>query len=214
MDSIVMKLPSSEPINDPAGLWALQLELLAMAEALFGPRDPSKIVCQPEFRIDGPRIRHTIDECGVFAELSHNARYYWSTVVYELAHETVHLLDPVKGNASFLEEGVAVAFSIHVQERFGVRVQRPEILSYVVAHSLAETLPEGALTSASCIRQAVGKLSDVTPGGLLCLFPETDADVATILCNEFRCDAFQQIGGVHTRIISIRPCLRCGRITT
>ena len=48
--------------------------------------------------------------------MSDNGRFYWPTVVYELAHETVHLLNPVfLGEANYLEEGVAVAFSLHGQ---------------------------------------------------------------------------------------------------
>ena len=93
------------------------------------------------------------------------------------------------------------------QATFWSQSRRPEILSYVVAHSLAETLQEGALTSASCIRQAVGKLSDVTPGGLLCLFPETDADVATILCNDSDVTHFNKLAECILESLDRRPCL-------
>ena len=37
-----MRLPATQPVNDPAGLWSLQLELLAMAESLLGLRETSK----------------------------------------------------------------------------------------------------------------------------------------------------------------------------
>ena len=33
-----MRLPATQPVNDPVGLWSLQLELLAMAESQLGPR--------------------------------------------------------------------------------------------------------------------------------------------------------------------------------
>ena len=57
---------------------------------------------------------------GAFAELSRASECYWPTVVFEMAHETVHLLNPVPGNANNLEEGVAVAFSLRVQPSYGI----------------------------------------------------------------------------------------------
>ena len=46
-------------MNDPAGLWALQLKLLAMAESVLGPRDASKKIYQLRFTDDGPQLRNT-----------------------------------------------------------------------------------------------------------------------------------------------------------
>ena len=123
----MMQLPGTNPKDDPKALWSLQLELLALAEFHLGPRDASKKIYPPQFGADYPQVRLTPNEDGAFAKLSRNGEQYWPTAVYELAHETTHLLNPVKlGEASNLEEGVAVAFSIKAQHSYGIRpVQVP-----------------------------------------------------------------------------------------
>lgn len=178
---------SSSPIDDPPSVWKLQLELLAIAEALFGPRDSSYQLYQPQFYENGPNVRFSLDRKGVWAELSYNGRFYWPTVLYELAHETVHLLNPgVLGTANNLEEGVAVAFSIYVQQAYGVEIQRPSIPSYVYALSLVEALPNNPLTSAGRIRRELGRFSNVSKDDLVNLFPELDVDVANHLTDRFK----------------------------
>ena len=182
-----MNLPNTEPINDPGGLWKLQAELLAMAESLYGHRDQSFRIFQPQFCENGPNIRIEYIPRGAYAQLSYNGRFYWPTVVYELAHETVHLLNPVKqGEANYLEEGVAVAFSIYVQKAYGVGIQRPSIPSYVYALSLVEALPNKPLTSAGRIRREFGRFSHVSKDDLVKLFPEMDVDVANHLSDRFK----------------------------
>ena len=180
---------STSPIDDPAVLWALQLELLAIAEALFGPRDASFQLYQPQFFVEGPNVRFSVDQEGVWAELSYNGRKYWPAVVYEMAHETVHLLDPVVGNANNLEEGVAVAFSLHAQTLYGVDVQVPSIPSYVYALKLVDKLPGDILSDVALIRRELGPLSHVTLDGLRGLFPNLDAHLANELTHKFERDA-------------------------
>ena len=83
-----MRLPATQPVNDPAGLWSLQLEILAMAESLLGPRESSKKIYQPQFTDNGPQLRNTPDLGGAYVELSRNGQRYWPTVVFEMSHET------------------------------------------------------------------------------------------------------------------------------
>ena len=51
------QLPETNPLDDPGGLWALQINLLFMAESILGHRDQSKRIYQPQFSDDGPCIR-------------------------------------------------------------------------------------------------------------------------------------------------------------
>ena len=54
-----MQFPATNPVDDPAALWAPQLELLGQAETLLGSRDQSKKVYQPQFTDHGPNLRNT-----------------------------------------------------------------------------------------------------------------------------------------------------------
>ena len=206
-----MNLPSTVPIDDPEGLWALQLHLLHIAEKIFGPRDPSlqSYVPQidegefltiltglelhpPRFTDDGPQTNFDFDKKGIFAELSRNGERYWPTVLYELAHETIHLLSPVTmGTANYLEEGVAVAFSIHAQHLYsipGVSIQEPKKSNsnpYRIALTLVNELPKPLLVHASLLRQMAGSLSNVSSEHLLRLFPDIDVSLADALTCKF-----------------------------
>ena len=151
-----MQLPQTKPRDDPNALWALQMELLSIAESALGPRDASKRICAPQFVDDGPRIRNTPSLDGAFVELSRAAEAYWPTVVYEMAHETVHLLDPIPGNTNNLEEGVAVEFSLKAQQLYGTGIQKPSLESYLYALRLVSVLPEGPIEAGKRLRNRVG----------------------------------------------------------
>ena len=135
-----MQLPDGRPEVDPQALWRLQNELLTLAESLLGPRDSAKKIYQPNFDSDGPHIRNTPNLDGAFAELSPNAAGYWPTVVYEMGHETVHLLNPDRLGVNFLEEGMAVAFSLRAMERYGLPVEGIREESYAKALGLVRQL--------------------------------------------------------------------------
>ena len=188
----MLKLPDTDPINDPASMWNLQLKLLDMAQALLGSRCQSFKICQPEFGNGGPIVLPSpANDAAWRAVLSLNGRGYWPTVVYELAHETIHLLDPVKNSeVNYLEEGVAVAFSIHAQECFGLKVWKPSPsverdIRYHLAFGLVQALPEGALESAKRVRQKVGRLSDATADDLRDLYDGLEPSIAEKLASKF-----------------------------
>ncbi len=175
-----MRIPQTTPRDDPSALWALQMELLSMAESVLGPRDASKKIWQPQFANDGPRIRNTPNLDGAFAELSRAGECYWPTIVYEMAHETVHLLNPIPGDTNNLEEGVAVEFSLKAQQSYDIVIQKPSMESYLHVLQLVSMLPEGSLEAAKRVRDRVGALSDVTAQQLGELFP----NVAGVILNK------------------------------
>ena len=145
--------PDSLPGQNPSALWLMQLQLLRLAEDTLGPRDTSKIIYPPVFADDGPFIRNTPNLDGAFAELSRYAEAYWPTVINELAHETVHLLNPKSGVGNWLSEGIAVAFSVYAQSQYNLNPQRIGMQSYCRALQLVSDLPDGPLAAGQCARR-------------------------------------------------------------
>lgn len=184
-----LTLPTaSSPGQDPSALWSLQLQLLELAEGVLGPRDGSRIMYQPVFADAGPNLRNTPNFDGAFAELSRSAEAYWPTAVYELAHETVHLLNPMPGNGNWLSEGIAVAFSGYAQRCHGMEPQQVRMASYRHALELVPELPPDPLTAARRIRDACDSLDIATCRILEKLFPSVDPTILTQLCKPFEMD--------------------------
>ena len=156
-----------------------------MAEFALGPRDLAKKVYQPQFTDDGPQIRNTPNLDGAYVELSRAGECYWPTVVYEMAHETVHLLNPFPGNTNNLEEGIAVEFSVTAQQSYDISIQQPSMESYLYVLQLVCMLPGGSLEAAKSVRDSVGALSDVTAQHLGELFPNVDKVVLNKLAERF-----------------------------
>jgi hypothetical protein len=178
----MIHLPARLPSADEATLWQLQNHLLDEAQTLLGARDAQIQVCQPVFRDGGPRLRNTPNRRGAFAELSLGAANSWPTTIYELGHETVHILNPVAGHTNWLEEGVAVDFSIWAQNRYQVQVQQPSSGPYFEALQLVRGLPGGTFAAARQIRNTCGALSAADIGVLRKLFPSSVSSNWQKLC--------------------------------
>jgi hypothetical protein len=169
-----MQFPNSRPDAEPVILWQLQNDLLMLAEAQLGSRDATKKIYQPIFDANGPFLINTPKFDGAFACLSPNAAGYWPTTVYEMAHETVHLLNPAVANTNWLEEGVAVAFSVFALVHYKLPKQEPNLPSYQEALALVEALPGGSFSTARAARALAGALNAVTFEHLAALFPGYD----------------------------------------
>jgi hypothetical protein len=178
-----MTFSALRPENDAPALWALQNRLLAEAERLLGGRDLSKQIYQPAFATDGkgPRVINTPNLDGAFAMLSANAAGYWPTTVYELAHETVHLLNPIAGYTNYLEEGIAVAFSLHALDMHGEPRFSTSIQGYIDAVKLTESVPGGPLEFGKAVRSSFSSLHGFNAAQLHEAFPVISADLANRL---------------------------------
>jgi hypothetical protein len=179
-----MIVPSSRPADDPISLWALQQELLSSAQELLGSRDSSKCICQPSFGDRVPRLINTPDGGGAFAQLSDSAAGAWKFAVFQLAHETVHLLNPTVGHTNYLEEGIAFAFSLHVQPTYGISVVGPAAGVYAEALQLVSSLPGGIFVAAKRIREVCGSLGSANVKSLVELFPACAEAVIEKLCSK------------------------------
>ena len=180
-----MQLPQTSPRNDPVALWALQQNLLSIAEAALGARDTSKKIYRPGFTDDGPYIRNTPELDGAFAELSRHSESYWPTAVYEMAHETVHLLNPVAWQRQLPWRG-------RRSRVFGVR---PDAIRLAASANRPRFIPTrlGARRSAPNARSKrqdkyaprLAPSSQVTTQHLVDLFPDVDRETLSNLAAPF-----------------------------
>ncbi|WP_236734022.1 hypothetical protein, partial [Aliivibrio fischeri] len=173
------------PRDSKSAVWALQIFLLAEAEKLVGVKAIDKEIFQPTFEKEGPFIRNRVQSDGAWAVLSDNAGGYWPTALYELAHETIHLLNPIVGYTNYLEEGIAVAFSVDLSKNETTHPMSPNDKYYQRALKLVQLLPDGVYESARSIRNKFGSLGNAEPVGLKELFPTLKTEIAEELCTEF-----------------------------
>ncbi len=179
-----MLFTDTNPKDDPVALWDLQMKLLSKAEDLLGPRDVTKTICQPQFTDDGPRLRNTADLRGAFTELSRASEYNWHTALFEMAHETIHLLNPTVGNTNYLEEGVAVYFSLSLAPEYRAHVHNSHP-KYQEALKLVKLLHVSPFEAAKLIRQRFGALSKPSAEDLGTIFVSLDSDTSTALTKTF-----------------------------
>jgi hypothetical protein len=148
-----MLFPTTRPDDaaSASALWSIQMDLLSRAEAVFGRRDTTKKIFQPVFEDTNPHLINTPTFDGAFVALSRNAAGHWPTTIYEMAHETTHLLDPIAGRAKWIEEGAAVAFSIFISRTLTDHPMAPVGTSvYSEALSLVERLPVDDFPHPTC----------------------------------------------------------------
>lgn len=124
---IDFEIPTSTPLESPEKVWELQCKLDALAQELYGLRSPQFSLNPPVFTDDPDAPQVGFSSKGAHAELNDAAANDWGYCIYQLSHETIHLLDPRKrppaGNGSnYLEEGVAVEFSLLVCKSLSVDI--------------------------------------------------------------------------------------------
>ena len=101
-----------------------------------------------------------------------------------MAHETVHLLNPISGNTNYLEEGIAVAFSLRVQPSYGICVLG-SLTSYFYALQLVCMLPGDPVSIAKHLREQIGPLSEVTKRHLMEILPNVPEAILSGLSQKF-----------------------------
>ncbi len=193
---VVLPTSGRPDARDNDNLEKLQYDLLEWAEELFGERDTSWTLLAPDF-----------DECEctphiffpdhkesklVQIKLGCGARKKWNIVLFQMAHEVIHLLNPRKGcKANNLEEGVACAFSAFVQRRciiIGADFVRDNLCAYKYARRLVRRLPQGDIAAAKLIRKempAGSSFSSVSKVNMQRIFPEIDTHLADELSTTF-----------------------------
>ncbi|WP_133273792.1 hypothetical protein [Hymenobacter radiodurans] len=175
-----LNFSTNAPHTVPNEVWQLQNYLLNEAETLLGPKG-NTIIYQPEFKkVGGPQLINSNTRDGAWAALSPYAAQYWPTTAYELAHETIHLLNPVHGYTNHFEEGIAVLFAERISQHTE-SPQQDDISAYRKALALIHHIPYDPFEVAKRVRSECGALSKVTPEILTKVF-KLDTSVADELC--------------------------------
>jgi len=182
----MLPFPPERPDHSPVFVWAVQQQLLQKAEARLGTKDPAKEVYQPTFSDTGPCIINTPELDGARADLSRNAAGYWPTTVYELAHETVHLLDPIPGATIVLEEGVAEMFALEMVTTLAGEVFMSSLPSYADACNAMKKLTSDIYGAARRVRETCGALSRATRADISHLFPDAAPVLIEALTSQFK----------------------------
>ena len=154
---------------------------LDVAECTFGPRDARWDIALRLVQRRSPRRAPETLPCG---QGRAKVRLYidttWEGFILEAAHEAVHCLNPGNG-ATYLEEGVATAFSLAVVDG---SLGRPEADSPRVSNDYQDALDRACAIEPDIIglgqqlRERVGSLRAVTPAVILERSPGTSFEVA------------------------------------
>lgn len=161
-------------------------ELLARAEESFGPRDPSYTPLGIEISdAEAPQIWFPGNRKFLAIQLSREAASDWRRGLFQLAHETVHVLAPTGGaRAPNIEEGLATLFSdeFSAWAGWGVITGDPR---YLAAKKDVSTLMAIDRDAVRRIRLVEPSFARWTPEHILANYPAVPVDVATRLCQPF-----------------------------
>ncbi|EOV9616226.1 hypothetical protein ACN5LY_000778 [Cronobacter dublinensis] len=164
--------PSSLPLDDPKSGELAKSMIISEAEELFGARDTSFSINEAIlYHSKGPQVVVATafnNLCIVY--LSNGSQKRWDCFMYEMAHESVHLLNPQKISASYLEEGVAVWFSLMMCRKHSYKCDKPTG-KYRQAYELLLKISEDVPSVVRVIRAKFPNLTDLNADDLQATFP-------------------------------------------
>ena len=136
-------------------------DLLKLAEEKFGPRKPDFTILGVEFQDGDPQTWFPGNCKHIVVQLSLEAMNNEEQAVFQLAHETVHLLDGGQ-LANVLEEGVAVNFQQeYMLANFenSISIVNPK---YIAAGELVERLLTFDNSVVKRLRSICGSFDSIT----------------------------------------------------
>jgi len=178
---IEVPLPKTRPDRDTEFGKAVIAAIIARSHELLG--NPAPDIEFHELRLSGARPHLMVrgDGKAVIVQLSDCSDHDWEAFISEFAHECVHMLNPVRGNASYLEEGIAEEFAFYTQKEFGIVPLSQSIKEYKEASEVVRRASGDPLSFAKEVRSKLGALSGFEAKDLLSKFPGLDADLAAKL---------------------------------
>lgn len=156
-------------------------ELMTKAESLYGQRDKSYVIDDIIFVKDnGPCICYPSTK-HIKIRLTEDCKYDINLATYQLSHEVIHCLHPNKiADVTFLEEGVAVYFSVN-----NTIDLQPSIDKYKLAYlSICNLLEyDKDIIEKACALEP--NMSKITSELLLSLNSNIDAKLLLVLMKHF-----------------------------
>jgi hypothetical protein len=161
--------------------------MLEMAEQRFGPRDKSYTILGFEFRAGLPQIWFPGNRRRVIVQLDSSGMNDPSLPLFQMAHQSVHLLTPVlPANASVLEEGLATFFSKEYMAAHIGGVWLTGDQKYDRAEVLARKLLLFAADAVKALRERVSVISEATAQDLIKICPSLSHHLAEQLVVPFQ----------------------------
>lgn len=163
-------------------------EALAAAEAEYGPRNTQFTILGCEFSEAGPGVWFPGWRAGrkhVVVQLGANSMLNEAEMLWQIAQEAIHLLDPAPGAANLLEEGVSIVFSRrHVQGR-NQPIPSSISANYAEAARLVEDLEAERPGILRVLRERGKGWRNVTDGLIMELVPSFGAEKARRIVQDF-----------------------------
>lgn len=168
-------------------------KMLDLAEDLFGPRDTSFTFLGVEFLNGDPHTWFPNNNKRIVIQLGESCLREPDRACFQLAHEVVHLLSPVKKNeASVLEEGIATSFQMRFMREhygsigWGVSSINLTLPSYGKAKEAAEELLSADSDSIKKLRRTQPVISYITSKLICEQYPSFDKSIAEQLEAKFQ----------------------------
>ncbi|MEH2289305.1 hypothetical protein [Nostoc sp.] len=160
-------------------------EIISDIEAQFGKRDRSWTILGIEFCDSGPKTWFPGD-CGhIVIQLGSSAKEDPVQALFQLAHESVHLLDPVVSSfGTVLEEGLATYFSLQYIEQFHSNYTTSD-MNYATAARLTAHLLDINPMAIKELRSRGIKIAQITASQLLAVCPKLPKSIALALVTPF-----------------------------
>ena len=162
-------------------------DLLEIAERQFGLRDGAWSVGAVQIHSNGPYLNPDRGRMVATVYVNPYVNNHLPNLFAQIAHETIHLLNPGPLTVNCLEEGIACIFQDQiVLERFGNAELKHQLSyrdsGYKNAKSLVERLHAFDDNAFMLIRSRVGAFHRATPSDLIDLFADLTEEHATQLC--------------------------------
>ena len=159
---------------------------LTELEVMFGKRNHSRITLPVEVNVKSPQVFYPNDQT-IQVKITDSCTKERYRAYYQLSHEAVHMLSPVKlGYATVLEEGVAVWFSHNFMSKHTSNIWSSSgDDKYDYAWKLVEQLLAESKSGLKDIRDRFGGFSPLTEASILEVIPSLDPKIARDLSKKF-----------------------------